>query len=506
MYNWLKFLTMKTKLIYIGFIIFFANYSCKKEAVLEPTEYPFVITYYPVINEEGAAFSADLVNLGNQNIIKYGFVWSENNNPTTLDNKMLFENDAKKGIYTYTLNSGLAKGQTYNIRSYILTEQYEVYGNIKSFISLGSLPPEIINFDPKYGPIGTQVAIDGKNFALSKSGNIVKFGNTEAIVDSVTENKLFVTIPEINKPEKVKIAVLTAKMEVFSSDSFDLWFPWLQKNEFSLVGNNSASFSIGNIGYVINSNSSVMLSYYPESDTWMNNKLLPENSGYMPLAYTYNDKAYALFNNNLWEYDPSTNNWVKKANFPGTIQNDKRYVFGMSINDKIYIGNCYNNYEFWQYNINQDSWQRKADFIGNFEWNNPVGGNYSFTTNNRGYLGISRIAFGNHSLWEYNPLEDSWSNRTPLPSNALTEYCCFVINNEAYVGLGESGEWMDNYACSTIWKYNNENDNWISYKDCPIKIAAYSSFSLNNKGYIVSGFTEYHDPIDNVWEFDPLKN
>lgn len=484
----------------------FSLINCDKDAEVQQKDYPYVVTNSPTVNSEGAGFSAKLTNKGNQKILKYGFVWGTEPNPTTHDNIVLFDEKEIEHNFSYSVTSGLVKDQTYYVRAYILTDQYEVFGNEKSFNSLGSLPPVINDFNPKFGPIGTKVIIEGRNFALSKTGNTVKFGDIQAIIDSASENKLIITIPKITKPEKVQVNIKTAGMSATSSDLFDLWFPWLKKKDLGFLSFNSASFTIGNTGYVIIGNSTDMITYNPVSDEWPMYITLPENSGDRPMAFSINDVAYILLNNNMWQYNPLSDNWIKKKAFPGTLQTSKSYAFGFKVDSKIYIGNCYKNYEFWEYDPNLDQWLQKSDFIGNSDQTSPVWGNYTFSLNNKGFLGVSQTAFALNTLWEYDPTEDLWTAKSPLPSNAYGDYCSFVINNEAFVGLGKNFNWSDGYKSDKIWKYDFQNDTWIEYRNCPAKLGVITSFSFDKKAYIISGYTKNHRYLNVLWEFDPYKN
>ncbi len=477
--------------------------SCEKEATIQPKDYPYVLTKDVVDNNPtGVTLVAEVLDFCKEDIIDYGFIWMENENEykQSLLNKTTIED------FRLRISSGLEKGGNYSYKAYVQTTDCMVLGNAISFKSLGSLSPRINSFTPNFGPIGTQVAIEGENFAISKSGNIVKFGNITVIVDSVSENRLVVTIPKITKPEKVNITVETAGMFAASVDSFDLWFPWLPKSDYSSVYYGSTSFSIEHMGCVINRSSFNMLKYNSIDDVWQNNINLPESSGDMPLAFASNGKGYALLSSGFWEYNPLSNSWIRKADFPGTVQRDKNYVFGMSIEDNIYIGNCYGTYEFWQYDIIQDSWQRKADFIGDFDMSSPVWGNYAFSIYGKGFLGISQTGFALNSLWEYDPKQDLWSSKSPLPSYSYRSYCCFVINEEPFVGLGNNFDWSDGYVSNEIWKYDYYSDKWVKYHNCPVSMAVNTSFSINEKAYIVSSYTRYYDDLDNVWEFDPSKN
>jgi hypothetical protein len=57
------------------------------------------------------------------------------------------------------------------------------------------LPPTITSFTPTRGPVGTSVTITGTLFNTIAANNIVKFGATNAIVNSATATSLTVTVP-----------------------------------------------------------------------------------------------------------------------------------------------------------------------------------------------------------------------------------------------------------------------------------------------------------------------
>ena len=77
-------------------IIFILSGNCNKEAEVKPRDYPYVITEIPEINNEGALLSANIENLGNMNILKYGFVWGKSEKPTINDYNILFTDEAEK--------------------------------------------------------------------------------------------------------------------------------------------------------------------------------------------------------------------------------------------------------------------------------------------------------------------------------------------------------------------------------------------------------------------------
>ena len=473
--------------------------SCEKDVVVQPKEYPYVITYSPSVNNEIVELSANITDLGNQTILKYGFVWSIEFNPTIQHSSILFDEKASKGVYSYIVKGGLIKGEPYYVRSYILTDQCEVYGNEVSFISEGSLPPVINGFEPKFGATGSQVVIEGRNFGLSKLANTVKFGENIALVDSVTETKLFVKVPQVTNPGKVVVSVETAGMITQSNDKFDLYSTWKKLNATHNIKLASASFTIADNAYVIISNTNQYMIFNSLLNNWQI-LTLPEKAGAAPKAFSTSGKGYALLENGFYEFDPNSNKWTRKKDFPDkVISND--YTFAMGFAQLGFIGSCYWSQKLWMYDPNSDTWTRKADFPEDFiSPRDPVFGNCSFSIDNSGYLVLSQAGNGIY-LWEYKVDSDVWEVKAPLSSNVYRNYACMVIDESAYIGLGENIVWGNH--SNKFWKYDLLKNNWIECQNSPINMEAYASFGINRKGYVFSG-----SKVDSgsIWEFNPSRN
>ncbi len=488
MMRYLKFI------IIIAASLFFTN--CERDAEVQPKEYPYVITNSPTVNSNGAEFSADITNIGNQEILKYGFVWSTEPNPTIQDYNKIFDDKANKGIYTCNVNYGLAKGQTYYVRAYILTDQYEVYGNVKSFNSQGSLPPVIDDFEPKFGPIGTEVTIEGKNFALLKNGNKVKFGDIEVLVDSVSENIMKVKIPPISKPEMVQVTIETAGMTVTSQDSFDLWFPWKKIGTFNIDLYGAASFSYGDRGYIIQRNSNDLQEYNPQANTFSSYGSLPESASSNPLAACYETKAIVLLNSNVYEFDLNSFNWSLITNYPYSRTEDD-YLF--YFNNEIFLGS-FGNGTLYKFNLSQNLWSQvsASDIIDPYYYS-------YYSMDNEGYIFYGTFR-GGTSIYKYSPDSDSWKYLTSYPFASQAWSSQFMINSLIYAGFGYTNDWDEGYSSNQIWEFNSENKRWSRYHDCPQRMDVELSLSINGKGYVFSMNGPWYNDLSDVWEFDPTKN
>ena len=511
---------MKQFICYV--LLLLLSISCEQEEVIKPKDSLFVITDVLNVYNEGAEFSAHLVNLSNQEVLTYGFVWSEKSNPTIQDNNKLFNEELKEDFFSYNVKLGLVKEQTYYVRAYIVTDKIKVYGTEKSFLSQGSSPPKIINFEPKYGPIGTKVIIEGGNFIQSKTGNIVKFGDINVAVNSYSENQLLITIPEISKPEKVQITIETAGMVVTSQDSFDLWFPWKRMNDFNegYVEIYPVSFTLNNKGYFgLGYNETDFWEYDPVKDLFIKKADFPKSIGAYPISFTANNLGYVLFIDNeyrpvgswtyndtineLWEYNPENDLWTRKADFPGA---KRSYGVALSINDKGYIvggkywDQSWDYYpkDLWEYDPLRDEWTQKADFPGS-----DRARSFGFSMNGKGYFGIGSTGWSQKSIYEYNPDTDTWTYYSEYPGEGYNNIKGFIINGKCYLGLGRENS-DDSY--SDFWEFNIENKTWKELHSCPINMAANLIFTINNKGYIGLGWNDYYDYSKILYEFDPAKN
>ena len=66
----------------------------------------------------------------------------------------------------------------------------------------------------------------------------------------------------------------------------------------------------------------------------------------------------------------------------------------------------------------------------------------SFVLNNLGY-----VACGDNStsVWQYNPVTDLWTEKTPLEASGRIDAIAFAVNNRGFVMLGRSGtSYFDN--------------------------------------------------------------
>jgi N-acetylneuraminic acid mutarotase len=183
---------------------------------------------------------------------------------------------------------------------------------------------------------------------------------------------------------------------------------WTRKADYpGSASHNAATFSIGTKGYVVGGDyadeySNETWEYNPATDTWRERKslFLPitlaagfsiGNKGYITNGKLPNNLGYYY---SLLEYDPATNNWVSKANYPGYGRTRSQYFV---IGNNAYVGGGTNSgdqlLDFYKYTPSTNSWVR-VDNI-------PTANSFynGFSLNEKGFV----VCNGSSSMIKYNP-------------------------------------------------------------------------------------------------------
>lgn len=253
---------------------------------------------------------------------------------------------------------------------------------------------------------------------------------------------------------------------------------WTQKADLPGSQRRDAiAFTIGNRGYVgtglngfiawSGTKKKDFFEYNPITNTWTAKDDFEGNSGYgiyYASAFSTNTKGYVVcgklgsswYTDELWEYDPLADDWVKKEDFPGGV----RYgVAAFSCNGKGYVGcgsdeNYFLN-DFWEYDPQTDVWTEKAPFPGSPRFN-PA----AFSINGRGYIGMGSDGGYQKDLYEYDPLTDTWMQKANLPGSERRSCVAFTIGGYGYVGIGKGPDGVKRnfFKYKPFFLFDEEND------------------------------------------------
>jgi N-acetylneuraminic acid mutarotase len=187
-----------------------------------------------------------------------------------------------------------------------------------------------------------------------------------------------------------------------------------------------------------------------------------------------------------WEYDPISNTWLQRADFPGA---KRRWLMGFVLHNKLYVGlgafmNGPSNYtyynDFYEFNPDSNVWHQKASFPGT----NRVSA-FCFEENGKGYVGGGLYGANElNDLWYYNSTTDTWTQKNNISCSARHAAVTFTAAEVAYIGLGYNGSSYLN----DLWQYNPFTDSWLQKANFPGPARWYgSAFSISNYGYMGTG-------------------
>jgi N-acetylneuraminic acid mutarotase len=371
--------------------------------------------------------------------------------------------------------------------------------------NVGPPAPQIININPDKGSAYLQVYITELHFDSVSTNTVVKFNGVTATIYSSNDTTLVVIVP-VNATTG-KITVTINGITVTSKNDFEI-LPgtWTQKAGMPESAEERCcgiGFAIGNYGYIGLGNyygidDDELYRYDPSSDSWSQMAsfgtpteelvcMVINNIAYAGLGLSQGSNSNQ-FPQHFYAYDPQTNTWTQKSDFPGagrqeavsfTIGNKGYVVLGIA-GDSIYK-------DVWEYDPVADSWTQKKDFPGVIP-QQPFG----FALDSVAYVGGAVSPTTNTSWWQYNPATDTWTQKNNYPSGMYSLYFAssMVINGQGYI-LGGGDE---------NWRYNPATDTWTQLAFFASRVGGFT-FVVNNNGYFGAGAQGFF--YSDLWEFTP---
>jgi N-acetylneuraminic acid mutarotase len=259
-----------------------------------------------------------------------------------------------------------------------------------------------------------------------------------------------------------------------------------------------SGFSIGNYGYTGLGEYNSIAKYFdylwqfnPATNSWAQKANFPGSARVAPASFVIGNNAYLVTGSvandgkcvkECWEYNSITNTWKQKASFPGGA---RTYATAFSIGGKGYVGTGANELsdfykDFYSYDTATDTWTKIADFGGIAR-----SGANGFAVNGKGYVcfGQDSNIFYYGDMWEYDTGTNSWTRKNNIPSAGTPHLAAngFVICNNIYVGGGVDSANNFNH---TFWKYSTTQDSWTQVASVPgIAKAEGVAFAIADSGY-----------------------
>ena len=220
----------------------------------------------------------------------------------------------------------------------------------------------------------------------------------------------------------------------------------------------------------------------------------------------YGGYKYRL--NDLWAFNEDSGTWTQVASMEGVA---RTYAVGFSTELYGYVGLGYDgdNYlkDFWRYDEGSDKWEQITSIGGS----KRIGAS-SFVIDDIAYVvGGENNSSVVTDFWSFDPVSGTWTEKREISNVSDEEYdddystiprsygVAFTMYGLGYFTCGENA----GSGRSNTWEYNPSDDTWTersSFEGGTRTEAV--GFSINNKGYVLtgkSGTAQY----DDMWEFFP---
>ena len=226
---------------------------------------------------------------------------------------------------------------------------------------------------------------------------------------------------------------------------------------------------------------------------WESRKPIPHAGRHEAATFTIDGKVYVGMGrehgvgyvDELWMYDPATDEWEPRADFPGTglfsasafVIGSKGYVICGATTSNAGTTQCY------EYDPAQDVWTSKASFPGTARF-----GVVAFGLGGYGFAGLGRVGTTFFSdLYRYNPTTNTWTSMSSYPGAAGSHGAVFTIGSNAYIGnLTTSG----NSPSNAFYRYNLGSNNWSAIASLPDSARRLTAaFTVDGEGYVGCGTT-----------------
>lgn len=279
-------------------------------------------------------------------------------------------------------------------------------------------------------------------------------------------------------------------------------------------------FAIGNYGYMGlgTFNGDIYSKCYndfwqfdPSTNSWTQKANFPGKARISPAIFVIGNYGYVVtgqesdssppkYTTECWQYNSVTNIWIQKANFPGSA---RAYDAGFAIGGKGFVGtgsSYYTNYcrDFWEYDTATNAWTQIADF----------GGDARLACSGFAVGGSGFVCFGWDSLqkwhkdmWEYDTATNIWIQKSNYPGYPTYAASGFVIRTNIYLGCTQdSTHLFDN----KFWKYNTISDIWAEEASLPgLSRTSCSAFAVGDTGYLGLGEDSASVSFNSIYKFFP---
>lgn len=130
-------------------------------------------------------------------------------------------------------------------------------------------------------------------------------------------------------------------------------------------------------------------------------------------------------------------------------------------------------------------------------------GAVAFVINNKAYVGLGNSGSTYpQDLYEFTPETMKWKRMADIPSSGRQDAAVFVLGGKAYICCG-----YNDYYLNETWQFDPAKNTWVQVANLPgIGRDDAVAFAFEKRGYVGTGWNNVHGIQQDFWEYNPVSN
>ncbi len=253
---------------------------------------------------------------------------------------------------------------------------------------------------------------------------------------------------------------------------------WQQLADFPGVERSSAvAFTIGNSAFMgtgfngdTNEEYKDFYQYNIASNTWSQIQDFAGSSRYGAVAFSSDTAGFVGTGfdgdgdkKDFWRYDPNSDSWTEIIGFGG---NKRREGVVFKIGELVYLCTGINNGifedDFWVFNTTTETWSSLVDLDDEDDGDATIlrSNAVAMAIDGKGYIACGETLGPLDTIWEYNPENGNWTEKTEFERLGRTDAISFSNGVQGFVALGRNGSlYLDDNMQFFPLESENDDDN-----------------------------------------------
>lgn len=172
--------------------------SCEEETLDPRTNPRFSVTIIQEISASGVQLGADIYDFGDEEILEYGFVYTQSNgSPSLNQDDYVSKQGRPESSFELIANHSMALGKKYYVSAFLRTPTSLVFSKSMEFISQGSEGFIVNSIEwPELIYKSQNLVVKGRRFSKQRDNYKVKLGQFDLYPNLVDSTMILLPLPE----------------------------------------------------------------------------------------------------------------------------------------------------------------------------------------------------------------------------------------------------------------------------------------------------------------------